>query len=516
MGNLIVVFLLFASRILFISPLPIYFDSPEYIRLIENPNFIQALTLGHEPIHPGYILPAWILTRLFPLGAVYAAELVSSIFGALALFAFYKIIKFLFNKTLAVKSLLVAVFLPAFFLASTNVLTDTTYIFFYLLSFYCLLRSKNSFSKWFLLGILSLGYSIFTHTQVILWLPVFLAPVILEKKSKLQVFKRVVLFLSLGTALGISSLVILLMLTGSTPIQGFMLLFMHGADIYGTGNILHDLARFIRNFGVILLRNNSALVIIAAALGSILLYRKDKKKLFILFLWFLPVVLVTQYWHIGLFGRVALIASFPLAVLASFASRILYIFVIIQLLIMFVPIAAINRNAPIQQELVNLYDTIPKDAVLVSSNLIRPQVTFRGETYYINEPGQGLGFIEQKIDLTLSQGRDVYIDSQALFNPYYSYDGNHLHILSLGKVGNSKVKPLLDKYSFTITNITDNERIFLYKIRAASNSNSANYEYIFGSKFNKLHKERIDYYDAGVWIWAFIAHKNEPKAWIIQ
>lgn len=516
MGNLIVVFLLFASRVLFLSPLPIYFDSPEYVRLIEDSSLIGALTLGHEPIHPGYILPAWILTRLFPLGAVYMAELISSLFGALALFVFYEIVKLLFNKSVALKSLIIASLLPTFFLASTNVLTDTTYIFFYLLSFYCLLRSRNSFNRWFLLGILFLGYSIFTHTQVILWLPLFLTPIVFEKKSKLQVFKRVVLFLSLGTAIGISSLVILLILTGSTPIQGFKLLFIHGADIYGTGNVFYDLARFIRNFGVILLRNNSTLVILAAALGSTLLYRKDKKKLFILFLWFLPTILVTQYWHIGLFGRVALIASFPLAVLASFAPRIVYILVVIQLIFMFIPLAITNRSAPIQQELVNIYSTISPSSVLISSNLIRPQVTFSGEKYFVNEPGQSLEFIGSKIDLALKNNKNVYIDSQALYNPYYSYDGNHLHVLSLGKTGNSNIKPIFEKYSVEIVEKSQNSRIFLYKINPISKLkiNPVTYTYEYGKGHgSRLHTERIDYLDMGTWVWALLTNKKEPILW---
>lgn len=517
MGNLILILILFLSRVFFLSPLPIYFDSPEYVRLIENPNLIQALTLGHEPIHPGYILPAWILSRIFPiLGVVYSAELVSSIFGTLALFVFYKIIKWLFNKTLAIKSLLVTALLPTFFLASTNVLTDTSYIFFYLFSFYCLLRSRNRFNKWFLLGIFSLGYSIFTHTQVILWFPLFLAPVIFEKKNRFQVFKNVAAFLVLGSILGISSLVLLLMLIGNTPIQGFKLLFMHGADIYGTGNIFYDLTRFVRNFGIILLRNNSTLVILAAALGSILLYRKDKKKLLILFLWFLPAILVTQYWHIGLFGRVALVASFPLAVLTSFAPRLLYFLVVVQLIIMYIPLAIINKNAPIQNELVSLYSTIPQGGVLVSSNLIRPQVVFSGEKYFVNEPGQSLEFIGSEIDLALKNNKNVYIDSQTLYNPYYSYDGNHLHILSLGKVGNSKTEPLFDKYSVEIIKETSNKRIFLYKINPASRlkTDSKSYTYEYGKNFRgRLNHERIDYLDAGMWAWVLLTNKKEPISW---
>ncbi len=305
------------------------------------------------------------------------------------------------------------------------------------------------------------------------------------------------------------------MLIGNSFIQGIQLLFMHGADIYGTGNVFYDLVRFIRNFGVTLLRNNSSLVVLAAVLGSILLFRKDKKKFIILFLWFLPAIFVTQYWHIGLFGRVALIASFPLAVLASFTPRIIYFIIVVQLVIMFFPIAFTNKHAVVQKELVSLYKMVPKNSVLVSSNLIRPQVTFSGETYFINEPGQSLEYIYSKIDLALSRGRGVYIDSQALYNPYYSYDGNHLHVLSLGKIGNSEIKPLFEEYSLEIVKKSKNPRIFLYKISPVSKpiiDSDYKYEYLEGFQ-NKLHKERVDYLDLGVWIWATVTNKKESYAW---
>ncbi len=365
------------------------------------------------------------------------------------------------------------------------------------------------------IGILSLGYSVFTHTQVILWLPVLLTPVILEKKNKFKVLKKVILSLFLGCTLGVIFLVILLMLVGNTPFESMRLLFMHGADIYGTGNLLYDLGRFIRNFGIIVLRNNSTLVVLSAVIGSILLFKKDKTKLLILILWFLPTVFVTQYWHIGLFGRVALIASFPLALLVSVVPRIFYILIVLQLIIMFIPLALTNRSAPVQQELVKIYSTIPQNSVLISSNLIRPQVVFSGEKYFINEPGQSLEFIEYKIDLALSQGRNVYIDSQALFNPYYSYDGNHLHVLSLGKIGNSKVKPLFEKYSSSVIRSSKNPRIFLYKINPVSKLNfdrDYTYKHLNGFE-NTVHKERIDYLDIGTWGWKIINKKNEPFFW---
>lgn len=517
--DLLIILPLFLSRILFLSPLSIYFDSPEYIHLIDNSSLLQALTGGHEPIHPGFILPAWILSRIFPfLGAVYSAEIVSSVFAALGFFIFFKIVQILFNKKIAIRALILASLLPVLFLSGVNVLTDTIYIFFYLLSFYFLLLfTRKKSKKWFVFGVLSLAYAIFTHTQTILWLPVFFAPVILVKKKNIRfTFKQVVIFLFFGIILGVSSLVLLLGLIGNSVQESLQLLFMHGTDIYGTGNIFIDIARSMRNFGIIILRNNSTFVVLAAIIGSVLLFKKDKKKFGILALWFLPTLFVTQYWHIGLFGRVALISSFPLAILAAqIKSRIIFIAIVLQLVIIIIPLAINNRNAPIQKELVNLYDSIPRNSVLISSNLIRPQVTYGGEKYFINEPGQGLEFISSKIDGAMKENKNVYIDSQALYNPYFSYDGNHLHVLSLGEYGNSGIKPLFDRYQLQIIKTTSNPRIFLYQIIGSSNKQS---EYIFQYSYefqNKIQRSRIDYGDVGTWIWVLMTGRREPMYWKI-
>lgn len=517
--DLFIILLLFLSRILFLSPLPIYFDSPEYVKLIENPNLLTALTSGHEPIHPGYILLAWTLNKIFPFGAIYSAEIISSVFAALGFFIFFKIVQVLFDKKIAIRALIIASLLPVLFLSGVNVLTDTTYIFFYLLSFYFLLLfSRTNSKKWFILGVLSLAYAIFTHTQTILWLPLFLTPIILAKKKNVKsVCKQVLFFLFLGVFFGVSSLVFLLTLVGNSVFQSIQLLFMHGTDIYGTGSLLIDAARFLRNFGIILLRNNSTLVIVTAIIGSILLFRRDKKKFTVLSLWFLPTLLVTQYWHIGLFGRVALIASFPIAILvAQIKSRIIFFLIVLQLIIITIPLAIDNRNATVQKELVGLYDLIPKNSILISSNLIRPQVTYGGETYFINEPGQSMEFIESKIDLALKENKNVFIDSQALYNPYYAYDGNHLHVLSLGKQATSEVKSIFDRYQTRIVNTTSNPRIFLYQVDG-SLSKPSKYVFQYSQQFqNRISSSRIDYRDIGTWVWVILSRRHEPISWSIQ
>lgn len=537
MVNFIILILLFLSRVFFLSPLPIYFDSPEYVRLIENPSLLQGLTLGHEPIHPGYILPSWLLFHMLKgISALYAAEVTSAVFSTLGIFVFYKIVQVLFDKKIAIRSLIIASLLPVFYLAGINVLTDTTYIFFFLLSFFAFLKFlKEKNKKWLLIGIISLGYSVFTHTQVLIWTPVFFGLLVASRNPK-ETLKEIITLLFAGTAVGILFLLFLLTLTGDSIIQGLTLLFRHGADFILSGNLLHMTGQALRNFFITMLRDNSTLVIIAAVIGFIILWRSRKTKygkrnLAVCILWLLPALLTSQYWHIGLFGRVSVMASFPIAILASqIKSKTIFKLLVLSLLFTSIPLIVSNRNASIQGKLAKLYNSIPPKSLLISSNLIRPQATFTGEKYFINEPNQDIQFIEEKIDNALKNNRGVYVDSQALYNPYYSYDGNNLHILSLGSIGKSEIVPIFKKYKIRIVRVIDvNNRIFLYQVnpqgknlnikktRTISGKAKPGKEiFLYSNNLSKrINPNRIDYMDIGMWMWVLLSGRNEPVLWTV-
>lgn len=531
MGNLVLILLLFISRVLFLSPLAIYFDSPEYVLLIQNPSLIKALTLGHEPIHPGFILPAWLLNKILPIGALYSAELVSSLFSALGLFVFYKTTKLYFYKQIAAKALIIASLLPVLFLAGVNALTDTTYIFFYLLSFYCVSRfvfNKNHHTdtKWIFFGILSLGYSVLTHTQVILWLPLFFSPLLFIKHERKRYTKLITIFVIEGVGLGIFSLVVVMVSAGGNVFESLKLLFMHGGDVISSQNPLIAALRMLRNLAITLLRNNTSLVVLFAVFSFIKLWKKKRRVALFCLIWLLPVLVTAQYWHIGLFGRVSLLASFPIAIMcAHYKSKLVFFILFVNLLIITIPIALSNRQAPIQTQLQSLYKSIPSDSILVSSNLIRPQVTFRGETYFINEPGQSLVFISNKINTALIDGRPVYIDSQALFNPYYAYDGNHLHILSLSTYGNATIAPLFKEFEVKVIRVEDRRNhIYLYQVgknngfldKTQKRTSPGGFVFYYSDKWqDRISHLRIDYRDIGTWAWVFISGRHEPTSWRI-
>lgn len=517
MSTLFLLIFLFILRLLFVAPLPIYFDGPEYIRLIQNRNLLQALTVGHEPIHPGFILPAWLLNKILPWGSVYNSELFTSICSALSLFVFYKITRLLFNRQISLRAVLIASLLPVLWLVGINVMVDSVYILFYLLALYCFLVYLQGKRKtWFLFGIISLGYSIFTHVQVLIWLSVFLAPLFLKRYPSRQLV-IVLVFLILGIFLGVIGLMLTELAAGTSLLRLLHLLVFHGGDFIASSNPMYEMGVYVRNLGVTLLRNNSTLIVLGAALGGVILYRNDKKKLGLVLLWIVPVLLTSQYWHIGLFGRVSVLASFPIAILvAQIRSRILFGILVCNLILISLPLVIANKNSHIHKELQSLYKSIPKDSVLVSSNLIRPQVTFTGEVYFINEPGQDINFIVAQIEKALMQNKKVYVDSQALFNPYYSLDGNNLHVLSLGKAGHSSIKPLFQEYTISIVKIIDlKSRVFLYQI-IKKNSHSTYELFSYSQEIqNIVHPLRYDYFDMGTWMWYLLTNKKDPTLWTI-
>lgn len=541
MKKYFIIFLtIFLSRSIFINLLPAFFDGPEYIKLIENNNLFLALVSGHEPIHPGFILINWLFYHLvkiyYPLNVIFSVSFISSFFGSLTLLLFFLIIKKTFSNKIAWKSLLIVSLLPGIWLSQINVLIEPIEIFFFILAMYSFILFNSQGKKVFLfIGGISLSYAIFTHTIIILWTPVLLSlPLLFSKKNlKEMVYINIVLVI-VSIMLGISITAVLLINTNHNFIESVATLFIHGKDFITWTNLKIGLVRSIRNFLVTILRNNSTFIVILALFGFIKILKSNKKLSIFIFIWFLPVFLTSQYWHIGLFGRLSLIASFPLALLASqIKNKTIYILSVVNLIVISIPLMINNKNAEIQQSLKNIYEIIPKKDILIGSNLIRPQTYFYGTKYFINEPGFTVDVIEKK--LQNANNKEVFIDSQALFNPYYSYDGNHLHILSLGKIGNSEIKKLIKNNRVELSEIENpDKRIFLYKVLKENEQRNnikkfdKNILLISGKEmpgtevflFSKnwkyiLNPYRMDYRDTFSWIVQVITNKRDPLLWAV-
>lgn len=57
--ELLYLFIFIISRLIFVNPIGIFFDSNEYLNVLANRNFINALFIGHFPPLEGYIILFW-------------------------------------------------------------------------------------------------------------------------------------------------------------------------------------------------------------------------------------------------------------------------------------------------------------------------------------------------------------------------------------------------------------------------------------------------------------------------
>jgi hypothetical protein len=149
-------------------------------------------------------------------------------------------------------------------------------------------------------------------------------------------------------------------------------------------------------------------------------------------------------------------------------------------------------------------DKLPINQVLVQTHYLAPFTNYNGTTLWIG--GDDLG----TIDGYLSQGKRVFLTSEAVTAPYQLLVGNNYHITSLGKVGDSESRFLFEKY--VIEQYGDNLEL---KLNKGETSNEAGQPVVFYSQsfWGRLARERIDYGDIGTWIWAIVTNHRDPTGW---
>src|SRR4030042_2041651 len=151
----------------------LFYDQPEYLRIVSTHSFWQVFSLGHFPIHPIFLGILWIITKFIP------ANLSALLFGAISVFLFYSIVKIIFKKGPSWLAVLLFAFFPGVWLINTNLMTQSLQLTLYLFSIYFLLKymSKSFFFVIFLMMGMDIGS--------IIWIPtVFLVPVIFGKEIK--------------------------------------------------------------------------------------------------------------------------------------------------------------------------------------------------------------------------------------------------------------------------------------------------------------------------------------------
>ena len=398
------------SRIIFANAGPVFFDSPEYLARLADPNLWHALTSGHLPLHAGYILLLWPIYHLSPSLVIPFQILL----GLAGIVCFYYIVVELETRRrmrtgaqgvppegkaaehpqslrrVALVSTILVSLLPLLWISQVTIMMEAVYVPLFFISAYFLVRRR------YLLFSIFYFLSTLTHPGVLLWFPwlIYISP-----------NRRSTIFYSLIS--------IFLGLVSFIPKLG--------------EHIQFSLLPVIRNILIPTLRNNTNLIVILASVSFIKLFINHKSSILNHFLWLAPVIVTNQWWDSLFFGRHALIASFGLAYLTALqVSKFKFqiSLVIVYLLLTSVPALALLRGPIPYLEEAKFAASLPPGGIYITSHFARPQLqgVYPGTTVFVNEPGW---------ESSPATASALYVSPSAISDPYDLYSGPYLHLLSI-------------------------------------------------------------------------------------
>jgi len=502
------------SRIFFINPLPVFFDSPEYLMRFSNPNYFQAIASGHLPFHSAYIMLLWPVfhaANFFNINPSFAVIFAQIIFSAITIYCFYRLIEIIVNKKIAIIATIISALMPVYWIVNVSIMTESTCVNFFIISVYFIAKYlKSKFHLIYLtLGLVSFSLAILTNPLAILWTPLLLSIAYLLRKDKFfNIFLSTIL--TIISAIIINSLLIssafnISLLNGISQ-------YLFGIDIKLMPNVTSFLSilRFIRNIFMQILQDSTSIVFILSIISLIKIFKENKKLFVVAALWILPIIITSQWYDPLLFGRHGLIAGFGFAFLAGIfleKRKILLLVTIGYMLIVSLPALMLLRQPTPYLQTQKLVKMLPK-GLLIESHFARPQVegNYSGKIIFVNEPGWSKENLKKAIDTYLNNKKPIFITSQALSDPYGIYSGPFLYPLSLSYAKRFELKDIITSYS-TAKYLTVNESagLMIYEIASKERSKYPNIPILTNNR------HRIDYFDPITQLWLFI-----DKAKIIQ
>jgi hypothetical protein len=504
------------SRVIFINPLPVFFDSPEYLLRFSNPNFIQAVVSGHMPFHPGYIALFWPIFQIGrSVGAnpAYAVILTQIFFSTVAIYCFYLFLRMIANNRIAAITTIISSLTPLYWTMNDSIMTESTCINYFFISLYFLtshIKNKTNSRLYLIVGSALFGLAILTNPLTILWTPFILSIVYFLKKEKFMTI-TVSIVISATFAILTNSFLIAYFL--HTPFQRGIYQYLFGIDIkiipsISTPTVM--ILRSIRNGFIPILQNNTAIILFLSVISLIKIFNVNRKMFIIICLWILPSIFTNQLFDPLLLGRHGAISGFGLALLAAIfleKRKILFYIVVVYIFLVSVPALNLLRQPIPYLEMGEFDKTLPK-GLLIESHFARPQVSghYSGKIIFINEPGWDKQTLMDTINEYLRSKIPVYITSQALSEPYGLYSGPFLHPLSLAYLKKFELEDVISLYTIKKYRTIDEDAGLIV------------YEIIYGkiSKYFEVprlsdNRHRIDYFDPAIRLWSLI-----ERASIIQ
>lgn len=472
--NFILLCLFIISRIIFINPLPVFFDSPEYLMRFSNPNYFQAIISGHIPFHAGYIILFWPIfhaSKLFGINPSFTIIFAQIIFSAIAIYCLYRFIGMITNDRIAVISTAISSLVPLYWIMNVSIMTESTYINSFLISLFFLsayAKNKLKSNSYLIFGCALLSLSLLTNLLVILWIPFLLSIIYFLKKERF-----IAILLSVISAIFLAVLVNSFFISYAfhTSFQNGIHQYLFGEDIKIAPSIssITAILRFVRNAFVPILQNNTSIVVILSIISFLKLFKKNKKLFIIVLLWILPTVITNQWFDPLLFGRHGTISGFGFAFLAAILlekKKIIFLITATYILIVSIPALSLLKQPIPYLEMSNYVKTLPK-GLLIETHFARPQIegNYSGKIIFINQPGWNPAVLGATIDKYLNENEPIFVTSQALTDPYGIYSGPYLYPLSLSYINKPELYRAIGNYSLKkYAAIDDNAEITIYRI----------------------------------------------------
>lgn len=495
------------SRVFFINPLPVFFDSPEYLRRLSDTNFFQAIIQGHMPLHIGYVgllWPFFQIANFFKLNPSSAIIYVQIFFSVITIYCFYQSIKILANQQIAFISTIIASIMPMYWITNVTIMAESTYINFFIISLYLFTKYakiKGKENIFLISGSASFGLAFLTNPLITLWLPLVLFLCYFMNKNKLRLLS-LSLFLTLILATLINGSFIANALRVNL-IEG-MHQYMFGEDIEIAPSVSSfvTIFRFSRNLFVPTLQNNTGVILILSIISLIKLFKENKNLFILTILWIVPLLITNQWFDSLLYGRHGTIATFGFAFIAALVLKrkgFLFYLTIFYILIVSLPALNLLKQPIPYIETGKSIKSLP-NGLLIETHFARPQIekNYPGEIIFVNQPGWNKKALSERIDDHLSNEKPIFITSQALSDPYGIYSGPFLYPLSLSYTKDFELKNIIPSYSLRKYQAINNANIVIYEITSKDKS-----RYPDILKLNN-DRHRMDYFDPVTQLWFLI------------
>lgn len=438
------------TRTFFFHTAPLYFDSFEYQRWLNQATittWLPSLTQTHQPIHTTYLSLAFLLKLLLPQTLEHLTfPLITLATGLGCVLLWPQVLLALgFPRQAAYRTGLILTLLPGFILITTASLYEPMLLLSFLgtLWFWIQVLKRNTLLPLLFASITwAMGFGVFIGA-------IFLFPALFFLWLTLSRKWQPLLLLLLGTSIFLFSIEFFTLGHWPLIVEKYL---GHSGDIpLVQDNLFLWIARVVRNIltSVSFHAGSTGFVLCTLSLWR---WRGQPKAVRAMILGLLfSGILLTQYWHAGLYGRISAMLLFPLsASLGLIARRRLCVYALL-LLLSLTPVHI----------LVTLKQIVPAEKLVQSAQQLCPptqcsiitvdsldewyeQAGYRTFAFKIGsaEIPAATEFLRQEHKAQ----RAVLIDSSAERFPYYQFDGSFWHIMSLGRNSSSATRALWEQW----------------------------------------------------------------------